>query len=105
MGSGAPWHFHNAAFVEVLHGAKHFALPPPKHPAIPDINVAIRNLSQLHWHLEERPGLEHAGKLAGMQGCVVKQGELLYFPDTWHHGVVTKRLCKHTHTHTQINTF
>merc|ERR1712157_92549 len=61
--SGAPWHFHDAAFVEVLHGRKHFAFVPPGDVAWPMINEAIQNLSQLHWYLEERPRLEREGYL------------------------------------------
>lgn len=89
--SGAPWHFHNAAFVEVFHGAKHFAMLPPGDLAIQDIDEVMQfdaSLSQYHWHLEERPRLEQMGKLAALQECTVRPGELLYFPDGWHHGVV-----------------
>ena len=65
--SGAPWHFHNGAFVEVLHGAKHFVLLPPGDEVIPDINRDIQDISQFHWHWEQRPPLEEAGRLARMQ--------------------------------------
>eukprot|EP00927_Polykrikos_kofoidii_P044144 TRINITY_DN38195_c0_g1_i1.p1 TRINITY_DN38195_c0_g1~~TRINITY_DN38195_c0_g1_i1.p1 ORF type:complete len:305 (+),score=41.13 TRINITY_DN38195_c0_g1_i1:138-1052(+) len=86
--SGAPWHFHNAGFVEVLHGSKHFALLPPDDPAIPIIDEAIRNISQFHWHLEERQRMESNGQLTAMQECTLHPGEILYFPPKWHHGVV-----------------
>lgn len=86
--SGAPWHFHGAAFVEVLHGAKHFALLPPGDPVWPEVNAAIQNVSQLHWHREERPRLESAGRLRELRECVLRPGELLYTPDAWYHGVV-----------------
>ncbi|CAE8724230.1 unnamed protein product [Polarella glacialis] len=140
--SGAPWHFHNAAFVEVFHGEKYFVMLPPEDPVIPDIDAAMVNLSQYHWDLEARPLLE-VGRLkqlqekgfclsypvddwltkskeyvqhrremhemdlskskdsaatytrvdmldsiAHAQECIVKPGELLYFPDNWLHGVV-----------------
>merc|ERR1712113_639011 len=86
--SGAPWHFHDAAFVEVLHGRKHFAFVPPDDAAIPLINEAIQNLSQLHWYLEERPRLEREGYLNSLQECTINAGDILYFPPYWHHGVV-----------------
>eukprot|EP00448_Togula_jolla_P017002 CAMPEP_0170580956 /NCGR_PEP_ID=MMETSP0224-20130122/6783_1 /TAXON_ID=285029 /ORGANISM="Togula jolla, Strain CCCM 725" /LENGTH=323 /DNA_ID=CAMNT_0010904061 /DNA_START=66 /DNA_END=1034 /DNA_ORIENTATION=+ len=88
MHTGAPWHFHDAAFVEVLHGAKHFSLLPPGDPEIPSIDEVIKNLSQLHWHRQERPQLEREGRLAGLQECVLHPGEVLYSPPKWHHGVV-----------------
>jgi hypothetical protein len=86
--SGAPWHMHGSAFVEVLHGSKHFAFLPPGDAAIEGIDAAIAGLSQVHWHWEERPRLEAAGRLAALQECALQPGELLYFPPSWHHGVV-----------------
>eukprot|EP00406_Dinophysis_acuminata_P047247 CAMPEP_0179314294 /NCGR_PEP_ID=MMETSP0797-20121207/54349_1 /TAXON_ID=47934 /ORGANISM="Dinophysis acuminata, Strain DAEP01" /LENGTH=285 /DNA_ID=CAMNT_0021024537 /DNA_START=60 /DNA_END=913 /DNA_ORIENTATION=+ len=86
--SGAPWHFHNGGFIEMLHGRKHFAALPAGDPAIPAIDAAILNISMLHWHLEERPGMEAAGALGSLQECVIERGEVLYFPDRWHHGIV-----------------
>jgi len=86
--SGAPWHFHDATFVEVLHGAKHFALLPPGDPAIPEIDIAIKHISQLHWHREKRPAMELNGSLSRLQECVISRGEILYFPNKWHHGAV-----------------
>ena len=89
--SGAPWHFHNAAFVEVFHGSKHFAFLPPGDPAIEDIETDMQfnaSMSQYHWHLERRPDMEVSGQLRNLQECLIQSGELLYFPDGWHHGVV-----------------
>merc|ERR1712060_296034 len=86
--TGAPWHFHDAAFVEVLHGKKHFAFLQSEDPAVPLINEAIQNLSQLHWYLEERPALERNGYLQDLRECTINTGELLFFPPYWHHGVV-----------------
>ena len=89
--SGAPWHFHNSAFVEVFSGAKHFAFLPPGDPAIAEIDKVMQfnaSMSQFHWHTEQRPLLEQAGKLQRLQECLIKPGEILYFPDAWHHGVV-----------------
>ena len=86
--SGAPWHMHGAAFVEVIHGSKHFAFLPPEDAAINDIDAAIKGLSQVHWHWEERPRLEAEGRLAALQECTLLPGEILFFPPHWHHGVV-----------------
>lgn len=86
--SGAPWHFHDGAFVEVLHGRKHFALLPPSAEVMANISEQIKGLSMFHWHLEERPALERAGLLGDLRECALQPGELLYSPDGWHHGVV-----------------
>ena len=89
--SGAPWHFHNSAFVEVFHGTKHFSFLPPGDVAIAEIEKVMKfnaSMSQVHWLLEEKASLEKEGFLKNMQECVVKEGEILYFPDNWHHGVV-----------------
>lgn len=86
--TGAPWHLHGAAFVEVLHGKKHFAFVPPQDPARDLIDRAIENSSQLFWYLEDRPELERQGFLHNLQECTLQAGELLYFPSFWHHGVL-----------------
>lgn len=86
--SGAPWHFHNAAFIELIHGAKHVALLPPNDPVIPEVNQGIQGLSQYHWHQERRPYLERRGRLGNLQECILVPGEVLYFPNNWHHGIV-----------------
>lgn len=89
--SGAPWHFHNAAFVEVFEGAKHFTFLPPNDPAIAEIEKVMQfnaSMSQYHWHLEEKTALSEAGLLKNLQECLIRPGEILYFPDNWHHGVV-----------------
>ncbi|CAK9025687.1 unnamed protein product [Durusdinium trenchii] len=92
MYSGAPWHFHNSAFVEVFHGAKHFSfLPPSDKKAIDEIEKVMQfnaSMSQIHWYLEQKPLLEERHLLKNMLECVVHPGEILYFPDNWHHGVV-----------------
>lgn len=86
--TGAPWHFHDAAFVEVLHGRKHFAFLKNHEPEVAMIDEAIQNSSQLHWYLEDRPRLESKGYLRSLQECTIEPGELLYFPNQWHHGVL-----------------
>jgi len=85
--SGAPWHGHGAAFVEVLHGAKHFSFLPPSDPAKKAVDVSVRGLSQLHWHREKREKLAREGYLTGLIECTVFPGELLFFPPNWFHGV------------------
>ena len=74
--------------MEVLHGGKHFAFLPPGDGAIGDIDAMIKDLSQVHWHWEERPRLEREGRLAALQECSLQPGEVLFFPPFWHHGVV-----------------
>lgn len=86
--SGAPWHFHNEAFIEMLHGGKHIALLPPGDEAIPEIDWVIKRLSQFHWHEEFRSEMEERGLLKRMQECALWPGDLLFMPDRWHHGVV-----------------
>ena len=89
--SGAPWHFHNAAFVEVFKGLKHFSFLPPNDPAIKEIEKFMQfnaSMSQYHWHLEESEALREQGLLKNLQECLIRPGEILYFPDNWHHGVV-----------------
>eukprot|EP00971_Amphidinium_carterae_P032967 648682-Amphidinium_carterae.1 len=65
-------------------GEKHFALLPPNDPAVPLIDEAIANLSQLHWYREEMPRLLASGHLQNLYQCTIKPGD-------WEQGPIPQR--------------
>eukprot|EP01065_Artemidia_motanka_P035722 TRINITY_DN43617_c0_g1_i1.p2 TRINITY_DN43617_c0_g1~~TRINITY_DN43617_c0_g1_i1.p2 ORF type:complete len:256 (+),score=66.26 TRINITY_DN43617_c0_g1_i1:35-802(+) len=87
MHSGAPWHTHGAGYIEMLHGEKLVSLLPPGDPVFHDLSTN-GNVSQYHWHVEQRPDLAESGRLDQLRECVVSPGEVLYFPSQWYHGIV-----------------
>ncbi|CAD5219061.1 unnamed protein product [Bursaphelenchus xylophilus] len=80
VGTGVPFHFHGPGFAEVVHGSKHwFLTEPDRKPAFdPD-------RSTLDWYLNDYPKLEESERPLE---CLMKPGELIYFPDKWYHATL-----------------
>ncbi|TKR79922.1 hypothetical protein L596_014072 [Steinernema carpocapsae] len=90
-GTGVPFHFHGPGFAEVIYGSKRWFLQPYEdRPAFnPD-------KSTLDWYINDYPNLEEAKKPLE---CLMKPGELIYFPDKWWHATLN------TETSIFISTF
>ena len=78
IGSGVQWHFHGPGFSETIHGRKHFVLFPPEQE--PDFDP---NYNSRHWMEHVYPSLRDKP-----WECTIGAGELLYFPDQWHHATI-----------------
>ena len=77
-GSGVQWHFHGPGFSETIHGRKHFILFAPDNEPDFDPNYNSRYwMEYIYPHLTEFPW-----------ECTVVPGELIYFPDQWHHATI-----------------
>lgn len=76
-GSGVQWHFHGPGFSETIHGRKHWVLYSPDQKPDYDPNYASR-----HW-------MEYAYSSSLLPSppreCTIHAGEMIYFPDGWHH--------------------
>ncbi|CAD5213603.1 unnamed protein product [Bursaphelenchus okinawaensis] len=80
VGTGVPFHFHGPGFAEVVHGSKlWFLTEPDKKP------VFDPDRSTLDWYLNDYPKLEPNQKPFV---CLMKPGELIYFPDKWYHATL-----------------
>ena len=79
-GTGVPFHFHGPGFAEVITGQKRwFLLPFDKKPSFDP------NKTTLRWLTEEYKKVVHNEQF---YECVLKPGELLYFPDKWWHATL-----------------
>jgi len=79
-GTGVPFHFHGPGFAEVIHGSKRWFLTP--HEQKPKFDP---DNSTLEWYINKYP------KLAENElpfECLMKTGELIYFPDKWYHATL-----------------
>uniref|UniRef100_A0A914CBP2 JmjC domain-containing protein n=1 Tax=Acrobeloides nanus TaxID=290746 RepID=A0A914CBP2_9BILA len=79
-GTGVPFHFHGPGFAEVIHGSKRWFLQPfDERPEFdPD-------KSTLDWYLNDYPKLPEEKKPLE---CLLRPGELIYFPDKWWHATL-----------------
>jgi len=80
VGTGVPFHFHGPGFGEVIYGSKYWFLYPfEQRPEFhPDISTLFWSRNVLpKLHVKERP----------LQ-CLLKAGELIYFPDKWWHATL-----------------
>uniref|UniRef100_A0A0K0EFX4 JmjC domain-containing protein n=1 Tax=Strongyloides stercoralis TaxID=6248 RepID=A0A0K0EFX4_STRER len=91
VGTGVPFHFHGPGFAEVVHGTKRWFLQPfEKRPTFnPD-------QSTLQWYYTIYPILKDEDKPLE---CLMKPGEIIYFPDKWWHATLN------TETAVFISTF
>jgi hypothetical protein len=91
--SGVAFHFHGPGFSEVIHGAKRWFLYPPKPveqgaqsssglaPGFhPDMSVA-------QWTADVYSYFEEDSAAKPLE-CVIRPGEILFFPDRWVHGIM-----------------
>ncbi|KAH7724535.1 Protein C27F2.9 [Aphelenchoides avenae] len=79
-GTGVPFHFHGPGFAEVIHGSKRWFLQPfEQRPQFdPDRTT-------LQWYLDEYPRLNETQR---PMECLLRPGELIYFPDKWWHATL-----------------
>ncbi|GMR41691.1 hypothetical protein PMAYCL1PPCAC_11886, partial [Pristionchus mayeri] len=82
-GTGVPFHFHGPGFAEIIHGAKRwFLYPYEEQPKFdPDRTT-------LEWYLKDYPNLPEEKKPLE---CLMKKGEVIYFPDKWWHATLNTR--------------
>uniref|UniRef100_A0A0K0DC39 JmjC domain-containing protein n=1 Tax=Angiostrongylus cantonensis TaxID=6313 RepID=A0A0K0DC39_ANGCA len=79
-GTGVPFHFHGPGFAEVVYGSKRWFLYPYEHR--PDFEP---DKSTLEWYLIKYPLLPKE-KLP--LECLLKPGEIIFFPDKWWHATL-----------------
>mmetsp|Transcript_48292 Transcript_48292/g.71575 ORF Transcript_48292/g.71575 Transcript_48292/m.71575 type:complete len:180 (-) Transcript_48292:222-761(-) len=79
-GSGVQWHFHGPGFSESIHGRKHWILYPKEEKPNYDPDFTSR-----HWmeHVYTNLDKEHLP-----WECTLSPGEMIYFPDGWHHATI-----------------
>jgi ribosomal protein L16 Arg81 hydroxylase len=79
-GSGVQWHVHGPGFSESIHGKKHWVLYEPDRKPKYDPDFTSRN-----WMEEVYPSLPQS---ALPYECTLSPGEMIYFPDGWHHATI-----------------
>ncbi|CAI4230569.1 unnamed protein product [Auanema sp. JU1783] len=79
-GTGVPFHFHGPGFAEIVHGSKRWFLYPFEDQ--PEFNP---DHTTLEWYLKEYPKLPREKKPLE---CLMKPGEVIYFPDKWWHATL-----------------
>ncbi|CAK8694413.1 unnamed protein product [Clavelina lepadiformis] len=79
-GTGVPFHFHGPGFAEVIHGSKRWFLLPFENKPHFDPNKTT-----LRWLLED---YQHVNASEKIYECVLKPGEIIYFPDKWWHATL-----------------
>lgn len=86
-GSGVQWHFHGPGFSETLHGRKHWVLynASVHNNVVPDFDP---DLNSRHWMEEVYPRLYYDDDLLLPWECTVNAGEMIYFPNGWHHATL-----------------
>ncbi|VDL80154.1 unnamed protein product [Nippostrongylus brasiliensis] len=90
-GTGVPFHFHGPGFAEVIYGSKRWFLYP--YEDRPDFEP---DRTTLDWYLHEYPALPREKRPLE---CLMKPGEVIYFPDKWWHATLN------TETSVFISTF
>lgn len=78
--TGVPFHFHGPGFAEIIFGSKRWFLSP--YEERPDFNP---DKSTLDWYINEYPKLNASQRPLE---CLMKPGELIYFPDKWWHATL-----------------
>jgi hypothetical protein len=79
-GSGAPVHFHNAAWNAVVYGAKYWLLYPP-HDRILSNSQILKFVKDGEMEAMRKKG-------ARVITCVQTAGDILVVPENWAHGVL-----------------
>ncbi|KAK6052863.1 hypothetical protein COOONC_09633 [Cooperia oncophora] len=91
FGTGVPFHFHGPGFAEVIYGSKRWFLYP--YEERPDFEP---DRTTLEWYLNDYPSLPREKRPLE---CLMKPGEIIYFPDKWWHATLN------TETSVFISTF
>jgi hypothetical protein len=81
IGSGVQWHTHGPGFSESIHGRKHWVLYPPERKPAYDSDYASR-----YWMENNYMEIENEDDLPWE--CTLNPGDLVYFPDQWHHATI-----------------
>jgi len=79
-GGGVQWHIHGPGFSQALHGRKHWVLYPPEKKPEYDPDYTSR-----HWMEQVYTSLK---KEDLPYECTLNPGDLIYFPDHWHHATL-----------------
>ncbi|VDP26023.1 unnamed protein product [Heligmosomoides polygyrus] len=90
-GTGVPFHFHGPGFAEVIYGSKRWFLYP--YEERPDFEP---DHTTMEWYLDAYPSLPREKRPLE---CLMKPGEVIYFPDKWWHATLN------TETSVFISTF
>ena len=80
-GSGVQWHTHGPGFSESIHGFKHWVLYPPDRKPSYNSDYASR-----YWM--ENNYMDIANEDDMPWECTLNPGDLIYFPDQWHHATI-----------------
>lgn len=101
--SGVSFHFHGPGFSEVIHGAKRwFLYPPYSHTNLSTIGSHQRidlppgfhpDMSVAEWVSNVYPTFDANGGSVSVEDkkpleCVIRPGEVLFFPDRWMHATL-----------------
>lgn len=79
-GSGVQWHTHGPGFSQSIHGRKHWVLYPPSSKPTYDPDYTSR-----YWMEESYTKLKKKDR---PYECTLFPGEMIYFPDKWHHATI-----------------
>ncbi|CAJ0578612.1 unnamed protein product, partial [Mesorhabditis spiculigera] len=79
-GTGVPFHFHGPGFAEVIHGSKRWFLY--EYEDRPEFDP---DRTTFEWYLKDYPNLPREKKPLE---CLLKPGEVIYFPDKWWHATL-----------------
>lgn len=85
--SGVQWHFHGPGFSEVIHGSKHWILFPPTYSK-DDIPFYDNPFYTSFLWMEEIYETLSLEKKEQLYQCSLRAGEMIYFPDSWHHATI-----------------
>uniref|UniRef100_A0A183CN83 JmjC domain-containing protein n=1 Tax=Globodera pallida TaxID=36090 RepID=A0A183CN83_GLOPA len=83
VGTGVPFHFHGPGFGEVIFGAKRWFLYPEHRRPRWDPDK-----STLQWYSQVLPTVSVKERPLD---CLLKPGELIYFPDKWWHATLNAK--------------
>ena len=85
--SGVQWHFHGPGFSEVVHGSKHWMLFPPTYQKEEIPYYDDPSYTSYTWMEQIYPTLT-LEETENMYQCTLYAGEMIYFPDSWHHATL-----------------
>lgn len=82
--SGVSFHMHGPGFSETIHGAKRFFLYPD---SIDTEGLFDPDVSHAEWMTEVYPAAKD-DPVRPLYECIIRPGEVLYFPDKWMHATL-----------------
>ena len=78
-GSGAPWHYHRAAFNVLVYGRKRWLLTPPPHSRYSTVHP------KASFAADDVPS-----KPAHTFACTQESGDVLFIPESWGHATLNR---------------